>query len=63
MLRLKMLVQDSKVILRIMKKWEVAAVFNREYLSAGIAADDKVHAGTKNIIVTESHGNRKSRIF
>ena len=63
MLRLKMLVQDSKVILRIMKKWEVAAVFNREHLSAGIAADDKVHAGTKNIIVTESHGNRKSRMF
>ena len=63
MLRLKMLVQDSKVILRIMKKWEVAAVFNRKDLGARVAADDKVHASTKNIIVTESHGNRKSRIF
>ena len=63
MLRLKMLVQDSKVVFWIVEKWEVAAVFNGEHLSAGIAADDKVHASTKNIIVTESHGNRKSRIF
>ena len=58
-----MLVQDSKVILRIMKKWEVAAVFNGEHLSAGIAADDKVHASTKNIIVTKGHGDRKRRMF
>lgn len=63
MLRLKMLVQDSKVVFWIVEKWKVAAVFNREHLSAGIAADDKVHAGTKNIIVNESHGNRKNRMF
>mgnify|MGYP000029679534 CR=1 FL=1 len=63
MLRLKMLVQDSKVILRIMKKWEVAAVFNRKDLGARVAADDKMFTGTKNIIVTKGHGDRKRRMF
>lgn len=63
MLRLKMLVQDSKVILRIMKKWKVAAVFNRKDLGARVAADDKMSTGTKNIIVTKGHGDRKRRMF
>ena len=63
MLRLKMLVQDSKVILRIMKKWEVTAVFNRKDLGARVAADDKISTGTKNIIVTKGHGDRKRRMF
>ena len=44
---MKMLVQDSKVVFWIVEKWKVAAVFNREHLSAGMAADDKVHAGAK----------------
>ena len=35
-----MLVQDGKVVFWIVEKWKVAAVFNREYLSAGIAADE-----------------------
>jgi hypothetical protein len=58
-----MLVQDSKVILRIMKKWEVTAVFNRKDLGARVAADDKISTGTKNIIVTKGHGDRKRRMF
>ena len=58
-----MLVQDSKVVFWIVEKWKVAAVFNRKDLGARVAADDKMSTGTKNIIVTESHGNRKSRIF